>query len=139
MVTVDETIRRIRKTQRNVVLVNNGQDGYPAGRIMSVAENSPDGELWFATHASSGKVTGLREDPRTILLWHELDDWWTVHFRGTIEIVDDPETKKRLWKKRWEEIWPGGAKDPDYLLLHFVPESMSYFDNELGKSVQVNA
>ena len=71
---------------------------------------------------------------------HDISTHDLTYFRRYKEISDDPEDFELcVAKERWEEIWPGGAKDPDYLLLHFVPESMSYFDNELGKSVQVNA
>ncbi len=139
MENIQETIQRILITQRYIVLINNGSDGYPAGRVMSAIENSPEGELWFVTHSTSGKVSGLREDPRAMLLWFEQNEQLTVHLKGKIEILEDEETKEQMWHKRWIEIWPEGPKDPDYILLRFIPETMSYFDDELRKTMQVDS
>jgi general stress protein 26 len=46
---------------------------------------------------------------------------------GRIEILQDPESRQRLWRPGCEKYYPLGVTDPDYSVLRFTSEWGNYY------------
>ena len=95
--------------------------GYISGlRAAHVATVGADGEphaakvgfgiegehLWFATFASSGKGANLRANPHICVMFE--GNQAESHVWGEVELVDDVETKTRIWESGMLPYDPAG-------------------------------
>ncbi len=91
-------------------------DGKPDCRAMMKVEN--DGfDVWMATHADSHKMKQIEKDPRGCVLLYDMEGVNSLQIYGNLEIHDDMETKKRLWREQFKAYFPEGAEDPGYVPL----------------------
>ncbi|MFA5264122.1 MAG: pyridoxamine 5'-phosphate oxidase family protein [Opitutaceae bacterium] len=77
--------------------------------------------VYFSTSAASGKVSEIRETPLATAYFADPRRTFGVELSGTIEVLNDPDLKKRLWNDVWRIYWRLGPDDPDYLLLRLQP------------------
>src|SRR4029078_632895 len=81
--------------------------GLPSGRphLVAMWYAVLDGEIWFETKAKSQKAVNLRRDPTITVM---IEDGQThdtlrgVSSAGQAEIIDDPETTRRVGISVWE-------------------------------------
>ena len=109
------------------MLVTRTPDGQLRGRPMAVAEVEADGSVWFATDRHSGKVDELAADGHAAVTLQSGSKF--VSLSGTAAPVDDRERVRRLWKAEWKVWFPGGADDPNLLLLKVDARAGEYWDN----------
>ena len=48
---------------------------------------------------------------------------------GAVEVLEDPESKERLWRMGDVMYYPRGVTDPDYCVLKFTAERGRYYSN----------
>lgn len=125
----------LMKASKAAYLTTIDESGYPETRAMLNLRNSEkypglteifDGQrgdftTYFTTNTSSGKVQRLKANPRACIYYSKPDEWRGLMVAGDIEIVEDPELKKRLWQSGWTMYYPGGVEDPDYTILRLRP------------------
>lgn len=88
-----------------------------------------DFTVWMGTRRDTRKVRQLKENPSATLYYFDPEGPAYVTLIGRIEMVDDPEERRRRWKEAWEPYYPEGPEGEFYLLLKFVPsrvEVVSY-------------
>jgi len=92
------------------------QDGFPQSRPMHLIDH--DGKtMWFATSRGSQKVTQIQANPRVTALFVDSARYNYASFHGHAHIVNDADRQKTLWRNEWEDDWPEGPSDPDYVLI----------------------
>jgi len=84
-------------------------------------QHNDDFLLYFTTNTSSTKISDIKSNPAVSVYYYNPDEWQGVMFSGTIEIVEDTETKKLLWHDGWEKYYPNGYDDPDHTILRLLP------------------
>lgn len=104
-------------------------EGYPNIRAMIKMENEGLRRIWFSTNTSSKKVAQLKKNPKSCVYFVDFDEWMGVILIGTINIVQDPESKQRLWREGFEKYYPSGVNDPDYSVLLFTAQWGNYYHN----------
>ena len=83
-----------------------------------------DGEIWFETKAKSQKAVNLRRDPTITVMIEDGQTYDTlrgVSIDGQAEIIDDPETNRRVGISVWER-YTGPYSDE---MLPFVEQMMN--------------
>jgi len=89
-----------------------------------------DFSIWLATSAKSNKARHINANPNvSVSFFHE---GVSVKFMGPAAIIDDAAKKEELWEIEWARYWPGGAADPDFILLKITPDSGDYFNLKSG-------
>jgi general stress protein 26 len=82
--------------------------------------------LWLATDPGSPKARQLRADPRVEVQYQVAPpDFVHIRVRGTAEVVDDPQTRERVWNLLdydLSDFWPRGPSDPSYVPVRIVPD-----------------
>ena len=110
-------------------------DGYPHTRMMGNLRNEKqcriakelfaghdkDFLIYMLTGSSSPKMKQIRANPKVSVYYGDFAEFHTIMLTGDIEEVDDPELKRKIWQDEWKIHWPGGPKDPEFVLLRLLP------------------
>jgi general stress protein 26 len=110
-----------------VMLGSNGVNGYPYIKGMIKRENEGLRTVWLSTNTSSMRVAQIAKNPKTCLYFVDFDRWEGLMLVGTTEVLQDPESKKRLWEDGDHRYYPKGVNDPDYTVLRFTSEWGNYY------------
>ncbi|QDV64066.1 pyridoxamine 5'-phosphate oxidase family protein [Crateriforma conspicua] len=123
----EEKLVDIIQSFDNAMLVTKTDDAKLHGRPMAIAEATEDGQLWFVTDRSSGKIADLMLDSDVAVTFQSDRRFATVS--GQCHVVDDQAKIEDLWKEAWKVWFPGGPSDPSLTLLRVDPEIGEYWDN----------
>lgn len=111
----------------NAMLVTKSDDGSLDARPMAVAKAKGDGELWFVSDRSSGKIADLMLDRDVAVTMQSSRKFVTIS--GECRVVDDQAMIEELWKETWRVWFPGGKSDPSIVLLKIQPQHGEFWDN----------
>ena len=109
------------------LLGTNGEDGFPNIKGMTNMKHEGLKKIWFSTNTSSKRVQQLRKNNRACVYYVDENLFKGLMLIGTIEILQDIESKKMLWTKGMEVYFPLGLEDPDYSVLCFTANQGNYF------------
>ncbi len=109
------------------MLGTNGDDGYPHIKAMIKMENEGLRHVWFSTNTSSRRVGQLTRDGRASVYFVDFDEWKGLMLVGTVELLQDAESRRRLWRPGYERYYPQGVDDPDYTVLRFTARWGNYY------------
>lgn len=112
---------------RIAMLGTNGDDGYPNIKAMIKAENEGLKRIWFSTNTSSRRVAQLFRDPKACVYFVDFDQWKGLMLVGTVKVLQDMESRQRLWEEGDERYYPLGVTDPDYSVLRFTAQWGNYY------------
>jgi general stress protein 26 len=88
-----------------------------------------DGDLWFFTSKTSGKVTNIKADPVVNVVYSNPDDQIYVSVSGRAELVEDREKIEEFWKPAYKLWFEGGKDDPNLALIRVQVENAEYWDS----------
>ena len=102
-------------------------DGFPEIRAMISMEHNELTEFWFTTNTSSRKIAQLGANSRGCVYYVDTEEFRGVTLTGTFEILQDKESRQRLWRDGLEKYYPQGVDDPDYSVLHFTVSQIEHY------------
>jgi general stress protein 26 len=114
--------------QKTVIFASIGGQGHPTMRPLTVAGDSPYGELWFPINIKSGVVKEIGSDGRASVFVADPDGLYSCYLNGEAELVTDPARKDEMWQNKWSRFWPEGPAAPDYALVRFIPRRGVFVD-----------
>ena len=78
--------------------------------------------FYFSTNTSSKRVRQYRENPKaSIYFYHKgIVRYQGVMLIGTMEVLEDAESKKMIWRTGDRIFYSKGVTDPDYCVLKFT-------------------
>lgn len=125
------------KDIRIAMMTTSEPDGTLRSRPMATQKQEFDGELWFFTGASSGKVGEIRQDQHVNISYAAPDDNRYVSVSGTARLVRDQAKVKELWNPILKAWFPDGPEDPDIALLRVDVHQAEYWDSPSSTMVQI--
>lgn len=108
-----------------VVLTSVNKEGYPRPVPMSKVKSEDLSAVWMATGFDSVKTRDFLANPKSGLCFQEGGN--SVALTGDVEVVTDNEVKKALWQEWFINHFPGGATDPNYVLIKFLPRQATFW------------
>jgi general stress protein 26 len=126
----EEAIRKSLALVNNskiALLGTNGDEGYPQIKAMLVPDHEGLKHIWFSTNTSSRRIAQLRRDPKACVYFVDFNVWQGLMLVGKMAILQDPESRKRLWHPGDEQYYPRGVDDPDYSVLRFTADWGNYY------------
>ena len=86
-------------------------------------------EFYFSTNSSSMRVKQYRDNPNAcIYFYHKgLIRYEGVMLTGTMEVMNDQDTKDMIWRKGDTMFYKKGVTDPDYCVLKFTAKTGRYY------------
>lgn len=133
----ERILGRLIDRQRTCCLGTLGADGYPHIRAM-LRPRKRNGikEFFLSTNTSSNKVQSLRSNPKACLYFYDRFFFRGLMLKGTVEILEDQDSKTMLWEKGDVAYYHEGVTDPDYCVLKFTAKSARYYHNY--KSIDID-
>ena len=108
------------------------EDGDPTPTIRAMLtprEREGIRVFYLSTNTSSQKVAALRKNPRGCLYFVDSRFYRGVCLSGTVEVLEDFASKKRLWRTGDTMYYRQGVTDSDYCVLKFTAERGRYYSN----------
>lgn len=93
--------------------------------------------IFFTTNTSSMRVKQFTENPKASLYFYDKRFIRGVMLKGTVEILQDEESKKMIWLEGDEKYYPLGISDPDYCVIKFTAFSGRYYSNFKSENFEV--
>ncbi len=109
------------------MLGTNADDGHPNVKAMFKMENQGLKSVWFSTNTSSRRVAQLVKDNRACVYFVDFEKRMGLMLVGEVEVLQDAESRQRLWRDGYEKYYPSGVDDPDYTVLRFTASSGLYY------------
>lgn len=85
--------------------------------------------FYFHTNTSSMRVSQYLENPKSCLYFCDRCFFRGVMLVGTVEVLQDAETKKTFWKDDYTMYYSQGVSDPDYCILRFTAQHGRFYSN----------
>ncbi len=114
------------------VLVSHDGDGMDGRVIQRWRETDDSLVLWFGTSAGSRKIEQVQANPIVTVVFQDHARTAGVTLRGTIQLVDDPEERRRHFRSSWWAFFPEGPEGDDFVALRFVPSAVQVWDGSRG-------
>jgi len=109
------------------MLGTNGADGYPNIKAMIKMENEGLNRIWFSTNTSSKRTSQLARNSKACVYFVDFEQWMGLMLVGDVEVLQDRESKQRLWREGFEKYYPSGVTDPEYCVLCFTTQWANYY------------
>ncbi len=110
-----------------VMLGTNGDEGFPNIKAMIKMENEGLNRIWFSTNTSSKRVGQLARNAKACVYFVDFEQWMGLMLVGEVEVLQDAESRRRLWREGFEKYYPAGVTDPDYCVLRFTARWGNYY------------
>lgn len=126
----EQTIGKMIDKSKTVYLSYIDADGFPVTKAMlAVREREGIHTIYFSTNTSSNKVACYRKRPQCSVYFVDRRFFRGVSLCGTAEVLEDAQSKERLWRTGDHLYYPGGVTDPDYCVLRLTIQKGRYYSN----------
>ena len=113
-------------------------DGFPNMKAMlPPRQREGIGVFWFTTNTSSMRAAQYRENPNACVYFMDKRFFRGVQLKGTMEVLEDTETKAMIWQDGDTMYYPGGVTDPDYCVLKFTARQGRYYASFKSEDFEV--
>lgn len=127
---VQKTIGNLIDKQKTAYLGSISEDGYPNVKAMLAPRRREGIKIfYFTTNTSSRRVAQFRENPKACIYFCDRRFFRGVMLTGTVEVLEDIESKKAIWQNGDTMYYPEGVTDPDYCVLCFTAQHGRYYSN----------
>lgn len=100
---------------QTAMLVTQTDDDEIRSRPMALAHQAENGDLFFATKASAGKVEEILKHPGVNVAMQKSNAYLSVS--GKAQIINDQSKIEKLWKPSWKLWFEEGKTDPSIALI----------------------
>lgn len=93
--------------------------------------------FYFTTNTSSMRVAQYKKNPNACIYFYDKRFFRGVMLEGTMEVLEDSESRRKIWQENDTMYYPLGVDDPDYCVLRFVADKGRYYHNFHSEDVVV--
>lgn len=106
------------------------EEGFPNLKAM-LKPREQDGlrVFYFTTNTSSMRVRQYLNNPKASIYFYDARFFRGVMLKGTMEVLQDPASKERIWQDGDTMYYPLGVTDPDYCVLRFTAQTGRLYEN----------
>jgi general stress protein 26 len=102
-------------------------NGYPNIKALFKMEHQDLNVFWFGTNTSSMHLQQIKSNPKTCIYAVDSQSFMGLTLLGEMEILQDMESKQRLWRNGFEQYYLKGVTDPDYSVMRFEAREARYY------------
>ena len=134
----EKTIGNIIEKQSVAFIASVDGDGFPNMKAM-LAPRKREGirTFYFTTNTSSRRVGQYRVDPKACIYFCDRRFFRGVMLKGTMEVLEDSESKEMIWQPGDTMYYSLGVTDPDYCVLKFTAQSGRYYSNFKSEDFEI--
>lgn len=130
LLDVGQTIGNLIDKQSVSFISSVGQDGFPNTKAMLPPRKREGIKIfYFTTNTSSMRVDQYRANSKACIYFCDSRFFRGVMLKGTMEVLEDPESKEMIWRDGDTMYYSKGVTDPDYCVLKFTAQCGRYYTN----------
>lgn len=120
--TAGEDIYEFIKKQKVAFIASVDEDGFPNMKAMFAPRKIEENCFYFTTNTSSMRSEQFMKNPKASIYFYSKGrfKYEGVMLIGTMEVLQDEETKKEIWRVGDTMFYKQGVTDPDYCVLKFT-------------------
>lgn len=121
MKTKEQIIEFIQK-QKTAFIASVDEDGFPNMKAMFAPRKIDGNCFYFTTNTSSMRSRQFKINPKASIYFYNRGRfrYEGIMLTGTMEVLEDEETKKEIWRTGDTMFYKQGVTDPDYCVLKFT-------------------
>lgn len=130
MKTKEQIFEFIAK-QKTAFIASVDADGFPNMKAMFAPRKIYGNSFYFTTNTSSMRVQQYIDNPKASIYFFNKGRfrYTGVMLIGTMEVLQDAEIKKEIWRAGDTMFYRQGVTDPDYCVLKFTAEKGRYYSD----------
>lgn len=134
----EQTIGNLIEKQSVSFIASISEDGFPNMKAMlPPRKRTGIKEFWFTTNTSSMRVSQYRKNPNASIYFCDKRFFRGVMLTGTMEVLEDEDTKQMIWREGDTMYYPQGVTDPDYCVLKFTAVEGRYYSKFQSESFEI--
>ena len=135
---VEKTIGNLVDKASVSIISSVDEEGFPNTKAM-LPPRKREGikVIYFSTNTSSMRVKQYRQNPKACIYFFDKRFFRGVMLKGTMEALQDFESRNMIWRDGDERYYPQGVDDPDYSVLKFTAQSGRYYANFKSENFEV--
>lgn len=117
-----EQIYEFIQKQKVAFIASVDEDGYPNMKAMFVPRKIEGNSFYFTTNTSSMRTKQFMANPKASVYFYNKGRfrYEGIMFTGNMEVLQDAEIKKEIWRTGDSMYYREGVTDPDYCVLKFT-------------------
>lgn len=108
--------------QKAAIVASVDEDGFPNMKAMFVPRKIEGNCYYFTTNTSSMRTNQFMKNSKASIYFYNKGrfKYEGIMLVGTMEVLQEPEIKKEIWRAGDTMYYPGGVTDPDYCIYKFT-------------------
>ena len=117
--------------QKTAFIASVDEHGFPNIKAMFAPQKIEGNCFYFSTNTSSMRARQFLENPKASINFYQRGrfKYEGLMLTGTMEVLQDADSKKELWHEKDIIYYRQGVTDPDYCVLKFTAERGRYYSN----------
>ena len=112
------------------IIASVDDDGFPNLKAMlQPREHDELKVFYFTTNTHSMRVKQYLKNPKASIYFYDTRFFKGLMLRGTMEVLQDQDTKDRMWRDGDNMYYSLGVTDPDYCVLKFTALNGRMYEN----------
>jgi general stress protein 26 len=112
------------------IIASVDDDGFPNLKAMlQPREHDELKVFYFTTNTYSMRVKQYLKNPKASIYFYDTRFFKGLMLRGTMEVLQDQDTKDRIWRDGDNMYYSLGVTDPDYCVLKFTALNGCMYEN----------
>ena len=138
MKNVAETIRNLIDKQSTAFISSVDENGYPNTKAM-LAPVKREGikTFYWHTNSPSMRIKQYRNNPKACIYFCDNRFFRGVMLKGIMEVVEDDDIKKEIWKDEFSMYYQGGMDGGDFIILRFTAKTGRYYSNFKSEDFEI--
>jgi len=134
----EQTIGNLIDKQGVAFISSVDADGFPNTKAMLPPRKREGIKVfYFSTNTSSLRVSQYRKNPKSSIYFFDKRFFRGVMLKGTMEVLEDAESKEMIWRDGDTMYYSKGVTDPDYCVLKFTAHSGRYYANFKSEDFEI--
>lgn len=134
----EKTIGNMIDKQSICYISSIDEDGFPNTKAMlKPRKRNGIKEIYLSTNTSSLKVKSFKNNSKACLYICDKRFFRGIMLKGTVEILEDQESKDMIWQVGDKMYYPKGKTDPDYCVIKFNSISARYYSNFKSEDIEI--
>lgn len=136
---IEKTIGNLIDKQGVSYISSIDNEGFPNMKAM-LPPRKREGikTFYFTTNTSSMRVSQYRVNPSASIYFCDKRFFRGVMLIGTMEVLEDSDSKEMIWQNGDSMYYPKGVTDPDYCVLRFTARKGRYYSNFSSESFDID-
>lgn len=134
----EQTIGNLIDKQGVAFISSIDEEGFPNTKAM-LPPRKREGihTFYFTTNTSSMRVSQYRENPNACIYFCDKRFFRGVMLIGSVQVLEDSESKEMIWREGDTMYYPGGVTDPDYCVLKVTVTKGRYYSNFKSENFEI--